>query len=35
MIIECDPIVFEGVVYTPMELPEQAAQELISAWEED
>src|SRR5207248_10380078 len=27
-----DPIVFEGVVYTPMELSEEAAQRLLDEW---
>jgi hypothetical protein len=32
--LDLKPIVFEGVAYTPMELTETAAQELLSAWEE-
>ena len=30
--LDIDPIVYEGVEYTPMELPAVAAQELLAAW---
>jgi len=32
--LDTDPIVYEGVAYTPMELPAAAAQELLAAWGE-
>jgi hypothetical protein len=31
--LDVDPIVYEGVAYTPMELPPSAARELLLGWE--
>jgi len=35
MLISVQPIVYEGVNYTPMELPVAAAEELLIDWEPD
>ena len=33
--VNLEPIVYEGVMYTPMELSERQAQELLRAWNDD